>query len=683
MNLADLEVRVPQGSVAPQSDLREMLRRHIITSSLECMERAEVRRTRASESADWVPGYRDAIRSALQGFYGSLPVGDNAPAPEVTAVSCVEYEGFRIENVLFDSFPGWQVNASVYVPTNYEPPFPVVIMAVGHSGKQFESYQLPCQYFARSGYLVVCFDPPGQASEKQPGNDHFNDGVRLYPLGQTSSRYFIGDALRCIDYAETRADVDISRGVAMTGVSGGGTTTTFAAVLDDRIAVTGPSCCVTPLADLDISWCYAGCPETHQFGRYAAGLDEIDLLCVAAPRPCLLMAGEGDKLFRIDNVRQLAGVVQKFYDRAGAGENFRFFADSAGHAYTLAQAREFTGFMNRWLLDKPDRPVCGLPDEAFAMRPYDELRCWPDTNVNMRSIAVADAAELVAGRDTSPAAVRRGAVDIAGGVGEIAVPESEVAEGFPVWRHDWYSVMLRPEPGIELPATFLGAEDELPMSAVLHIDDAGRHRLLHSHGLLCQAMRFLAQEGDVFSLLTVDVRGWGDTTPAVYPYEMVSWGSVDRYLAYGTAALGDPVMSMRIRDALAALAWLRTRPEVDPKRIVVTGCGMGAMVALHVGAIAPSLAGVVAWEGLSSVESLIGAEEYPWPADTFVPNMLQYYDLPELAAAASCPVRLFGLRNGSGAPASEEECAVYKGANTDVCIGVEQEEIIACIHSLI
>ena len=171
----------------------------------------------------------------MRGFYGALPVGSDAEPVQATEVSRFVKAGYRLENVLFDSFPGWQVNATVYVPLDFAPPFPAVVIPVGHSGKQFDNYQLPAQYFARCGYLAVLFDPPGQASEKQPGNDHFTDGVRPYLVGETSSQYFVADALRCIDYLETRSDVDLSRGVAMTGVSGGGTTTTLATLLDDRI----------------------------------------------------------------------------------------------------------------------------------------------------------------------------------------------------------------------------------------------------------------------------------------------------------------------------------------------------------------------------------------------------------------------------------------------------------------
>ena len=154
----------------------------------------------------------------------------------------------------------------------------------------------------------------------------------------------------------------------MTGVSGGGTTTTLATLLDDRISVAGPSCCLAPLADLDITQCYAGCPETHMWRRYAEGIDEVDLLCAATPTPLLLMAGEFDEVFRIADTRRLAEEVAGFYQHAGAGERFAFFVDRAGHSYSLTQAREFVRFMNRWLLEAPDRPLPDLPDASLHPR---------------------------------------------------------------------------------------------------------------------------------------------------------------------------------------------------------------------------------------------------------------------------------------------------------------------------
>lgn len=675
-------IRLTQQGIPPRADLREMLRAHIASRGLSCMEAAAARRGRATASPTALASYRAEIRAAVRGFYGDLSAGAAAPPPLVTPVSVFAHPGFRVENVRFESWPGWEVNASVFVPAGTGP-FPVVICPCGHGPKTQAPHQLPPAYFARAGYLAITFDPP-MFGEKAAGNNHFNDGVRDYLIGRTSSRYFISDAIRCIDYAATRADADLSRGVAMTGVSGGGTTTTFAALLDDRIVVIGPACCVTPLADLDITQCYCGCPETHPFGRYAAGIDEVDLLCAAAPTPCMLMAGAKDPVFRIEDTRRLAELAAGFYAASGVSERFVFSVDPGDHDYPPEQARAFTRFMNRWLRGEPDRAVPELPDAAFAMLPDDELRCHPRADVNMLTLVAAEADALAAARDRSRAAVRRAAAAVAGVTGPAAAPEAEVGAPFRVWTHDWRPVMLRPAPGIELPATLLTAHAAGPRPAILHLDDAGRHRLLHRQGCLSAAMRFLGG-GDrpVLNLLTVDLRGWGDTAPAMYPYEMAGWGSVDRYLAYATAALGDPIMAMRIRDALSALAWLRARPEVDQDGIVVTGCGVGAIVALHIAAIDAELAGVVAWEGLSSFRSLIAAELYPWPADAFLPNALKHYDLPDLAAAAACPVRLLGLRDGVGAAMADDETRAYREA-PQVKAGSDSgaEAIVAAIHEL-
>ncbi|MCX6991997.1 MAG: acetylxylan esterase [Kiritimatiellaeota bacterium] len=675
---------IPQRSIVPRTDLREMLRQYIVARNLKCMAQAATRRKAAIAGSGFV-AYRQAIRAAVHKFYGRLPAGKDAEPPKVTAVSAFEHDGFRIENVLFDSFHGWQVNATVYVPTSFQPPFPAVVVPVGHSGKQFEPHQLPCQLFARCGFLAVSFDPPGQASEKQPGNDHFNDGVRDYLLGETSSRYFIADAIRCVDYLATRRDVELSRGVAMTGVSGGGTTTTFAALLDPRIAVSGLSCCVTSLADLDITQCYAGCPETHMLGRYAGGVDEVDLICAAAPVPCLLMAGELDVVFRVEDTRCLANEVAACYRAVDRPECFSFFVDKGkGHGYSLRQAREFARFMRRWLCGDAHSAIPDIPDDSFSMLPYKELRCFPRTDVNMRTRATAQADALSAQWDRRPRNVCRAASDVAGVRKLLASPKAEVGAAFRVFTHTWRSIMLRPEPGIELPATFLTPWNRERLPTVLHFDDAGRHRLLHRQGLLIRMIRLLQEDRDAFGLLTVDLRGWGDTAPAMYPYEMAGWGSLDRYVTYASAALGDPIMAMRIRDGLAALSWLRTRPEVAPDRIVLTGCGLGGIVALHVAAIDGKSAGVATWDSLLSFRSLIEAERYPWPADTFLPRVLRAYDLPGLAAALTCPVCLMSARDGIGAPARSSLCAALSQPPRLIVESVTPDDrIIGVVQSIL
>lgn len=637
---------VSLGPVPAQSDLRDMLRRYLIRRSLACMAQAAERRQAAIQRGE-LTRYCAEIRQIVRGFYGEFPAGRGSRPVQVVEVSRFVKHGYRLENVLFESFPGWQVNATVYVPLDFQPPFPAVVIPVGHSGKQFTSYQLPAQYFARCGYLAVLFDPPGQAGEKRQGNDHFVDGVRCYLVGETSSRYFVADAMRCIDYLETRPDVDLHHGVAMTGVSGGGTTTLLAAMLDDRVTVIGPSCCAVPLATLDITACYPGCPETHMWRRYAEGVDEVDLLCAAFPRPVLLMAGVNDEVFRIADTRRLADEVSSFYARSEAGERFAFFEDWAGHSYTLAQANAFVRFMNRWLLGQLDRAVVDPSEDAFVLDPYDEIRCFPNQEVNMRALTLARGKALERERIVSAESVRRAAADLVGVTRTIPLPEVTVRSPFRVWTHDWQPISLYPEEGIELPATLFYPHHLDNLAAVIvHFDDQGRDRLLYRHGLLARAARFLLPDQVCHAVFTVDLRGWGDATPAIYPYEVAAWAGLDRYLAYTSAALGDSLIAMRVRDALSALRYLQTRQEVRRNSIVVTGCGLGGVVALHVAAIAgEELAAVVVWDSLVSFRELLDAPSYAWPADAFFPNVLLHYDLPDLVRALPCPVKIINPRD--------------------------------------
>jgi cephalosporin-C deacetylase-like acetyl esterase len=641
-------MQVTPGPIPPNVDLRDMLRQYLIRRSLACMARAAERRRAALERGE-LAAYCAAIRQTVRSFYGELPAGRGSRPVQAIEVSRFTKRGYRLENVLFESFPGWQINATVYVPLDFQPPFPAVVIPVGHSGKQFASYQLPAQFFARCGYLAVLFDPPGQAGEKQEGNDHFVDGVRCYLVGETSSQYFVADALRCIDYLETRPDVDLSHGVAMTGVSGGGTTTILATLLDQRIVVAGPSCCVTPLADLDIRQCYAGCPETHMWRRYSEGVDEVDLLCAALPTPVLLMAGAQDEVFRIEDTRRLAAEVADFYAQGGAGERFVFWIDETGHSYTLAQARAFIRFMDRWLLGRPERALPDLSEDSFALDPYEEMRCFPAQGVNMRSLTLDRSRQLAAVRGRDRARIRSAAAILCGAGHRVDAPQATVGNPFRVWTHCWEQLTLYPEEGIELPVTFVYPyRADQPTPVLLHLDDRGRNRLLYRHGLLARTVGFLEQGEDHYAVLSVDLRGWGDSAPAMYPYEMASWAGLDRYLAYTSAALGDPVLAMRVRDALSALAYLRTRPEVRSDRIVITGCGLGGIVALHAAAIDDKVAGVIVWESLVSFQALLEEPNYRWPADAFLPNVLLYYDLPELTASLPCPVQILNPRDGRG-----------------------------------
>ena len=633
---ADAAEAFALGPVAPRVDLRNMLTRYVVQRSCVLLDSTAERRRTAIASGNW-RSWRDALRRAVLDALGPMPFGEAGPPLNVRSVSQHEREGYHIENVLFESLPGLDVNGSVYLPLEaaFPPPWPAIIVPVGHSAKTRESYQKPAQIFARMGYVAITFDPPDMAGEKPEGNDHFVDGVRCYLTGHSSNRYFVIDALRCIDYLASRPDVDMRRGVGMTGVSGGGITTMYAAVLDGRIAAAGPACCAVPKALHPVLDTYAECPEPMAIGRFAQ-YDDVDILAAAMPTPLLLMAGAGDEVFTKAMSERIAAEVGESFQAAGFNDRFSFFLDPGGHAYSVAMAMTFAKWMDRWVRGTPDRQRPEIPESALEMLPDDMLACHPRQDRNIYTVNRDMALALRGARSGKaiPDAVR----EVVHIDETAAVPEARLGAPARVWFHFLQELMLKPEPGIELPATYLyPAKDGWRGGAVLYFDDRGRWTDLRTHGPLARTSHFIEEGSDGPAVMSADLRGWGDSRPADLRYDMAGWGCRARWLAYVSAALGDPVLAMRIRDGLSALAYLRSREEIDPKRIVVGGRGMGGVVALHVAAVDAAVAGVFCLEGLASFESLATSRSYAWSPEAFFPNVLKHYDLPELTAALAIP----------------------------------------------
>lgn len=654
------------GPVVPSLDLRHMLNRYIMKESCRQLDAIAAKRRESLAAGTW-QAWRDEVRAAVLNALGPMAWGEGGPGLNTRFVSRHERPGYVIENVLFESLPGMDVNASVYLPlaAEFPPPWPAIVVPVGHSAKTRESYQIPAQVFARCGYAALTFDPPGMGGEKRDGNDHFTDGVRCYLTGHSSNRYFVIDALRCIDYLATREDIAMDNGVGMTGVSGGGYTTMFATLLDARIAASGPSCCAVPFALHPVLDNYPPCAETCAPGRMRA-YDDIDLLVAAMPTPVLLMAGAGDEVFTEAMSRSIADEVAQSFASAGETERFRFFLDPGGHAYTIAMALDFVKWMDRWVRHEPGRALPAVTREELEIAPDDLLACHPRQDVNMRSSNRDLALALRENRSGIP--VAEAAAKVAHVEGAAGVPAAKETPPFAAWFHAVKEVLLQPEEDIELPGTFVyPLREGWRGGAVLYFDDRGRTEDLHTNGMLCDATHFLAENANGPAVFTVDLRGWGDTRPAFVPYDMPGWAARERWLGYVSSALGDHVLAMRIRDGLSALAWLRAQPQIDPARVVVGGRGMGGVVALHVAAIDGATAGAFALESLATFESLCTAGECAYPHDAYLADVLLHYDLPDLAGAIRAPVLIASPRGANGATLSDAEAepvyAAAKAAN--------------------
>ena len=645
------------GPVPPKFDLRTMLRRHIVRRSCELLNTTARRREEAFHGGDW-QSWRDDLRKKVRAALGEMKYGAEGPALNIRSVSRFERKGYVIENVLFESLPGWDVNGSVYLPDAkaFPPPWPAIVVPVGHSCKQRVDYQVPAQVFARCGYVALTFDPPGMAGEKTEGNDHFSDGVRCYLTGHSSNRYFVIDALRCIDYLAARSDVDVSRGAGMTGVSGGGTTTMFATLLDNRIRASGPACCAAPNTLHPVLDVYAPCTETLAPRRFLDGYDDVDLLAAAIPTPVLLMAGAKDEVFKGEWSDEIADTARQCFGEGGHGERFRYFSDPGGHAYTVEMALEFVKWMDKWVRDTPDRVVPRLTKNDFELDPPEVLTCNPRLDRNIFTVNRDMALDLAKDRGTIPPA--EAAKRVVNAVTPTPVPPVRRGERTLIWFHYLEELMLETDSDIELPATFVyPAREGWRGGAVLYFDDRGRWSDLRRSGPLAGITGFTDADTNGPAILTVDLRGWGDTQSADMPYDVAGWADRSRWIAYVSAALGDPTLAMRIRDGLSALAYLRSRAEVDPDKIIIGGKGMGAVVALHVAAIDANAAGVFGIDGLASFQDLAVSKDYSWSHEDFMTDVLLYYDLPDIVRNLKGPALIVNPMNAQKEPLDQEAAA--------------------------
>lgn len=73
----------------------------------------------------------------------------------------IECDGYRVENVVFESRPDHHVTGNLYISTDGKRPFPAVLVACGHSanGKAYEMYQAVTALLERNGMVALCFDP--------------------------------------------------------------------------------------------------------------------------------------------------------------------------------------------------------------------------------------------------------------------------------------------------------------------------------------------------------------------------------------------------------------------------------------------------------------------------------------------------------------------------------------------
>lgn len=291
------------------------------------------------------------------------------------------FDGYTVENVAFESVPGYFVTGNLYRPLNAKPPHAVIVSPHGHArdskdpdnfdkhGRFLPDVQVRCAALARMGAIVFSIDMFGWGENLNqiPFESHRT------PMAQTMQ---IWNGMRAIDFLLGLEGADPKR-VGATGASGGGTQTFLLAAVDDRVTVSVPVVMVS-------RWFFGGCPcESGRPIHRSAELftNNVEIAAMAAPRPMLVVSDGGDWTAGVPEVE--FPFIQKIYGFYNAQNNVaNAHFPNEGHDYGPSKRNAMYAFMAEHLgLDiRAIENAAGAIDESwFVPVPSEKLRIFNDS----------------------------------------------------------------------------------------------------------------------------------------------------------------------------------------------------------------------------------------------------------------------------------------------------------------
>ncbi len=627
----DLTV-LPADAAAPP---RQMMRRYLAAAAEEAFARRAQDLARV-QTADQLRAYQQQRRQIFFDALGPMPARTPLNARNV---GTLQEDGYRIEKIIFESQPGHLVTGNLYVPAG-EGPFPAVLVPCGHSQSGKAAQQSICLSLVSAGFIAFSYDPIGQGERTQlikpdgkplvgMTTEHTLLGSSSTPVGRSAATYRIFDGFRAIDYLVSREEVDAAK-IGVTGVSGGGTMTSFLMALDERVACAAPSCYITSYPRL-LATIGPQDAEQNIFGQIARGLDHADYLIMRAPKPTLILAGTQD-FFDIQGTWDSFRQAQRAYTRLDAGERVAIIETDTKHGYPKAQREAMVRWMKRWMLGK-DEP---WTEPQLKTRPERDLLCTDkgqvmllDGAVSVVDLNVALAKEIEAKRrelwKPEHQAETLKQVRRISGIRELAnlpVPKSQRIAIVSRAATTIEKIIIEPEPGIQLPA-LLFKPAKANGQRTLYLHGSGKHVDAGAEG----EIEKLVATG--ITVLAVDLRGMGETGLPGPNLWGGDWNDI--FVSY---LLGRSLVAMRAEDVIASARFLAgLAGDGQDKPVNLIAIATATPPALHAAALERKLFQQVQIQSPAPA-TWLDAVANPERGNHFahvIHGALAVYDLPDLA----------------------------------------------------
>jgi dienelactone hydrolase len=557
------------------------------------------------------------------------------PMPEKTPLNArifgkLDREGYTIEKVYFESFPGFYVTGNLYRPKGRKGPFPAILTPHGHWARgRLEDGELGsipgrCINLARQGYVVLAHDMVGYNDSTQLRHREDLLGEREHLWGLSIGGLQLWNSIRAIDFLASLPDVDKTR-IACTGASGGGTQTFLLTAVDDRVKFAAPVCMIS-------STMQGGCVcENPPLLRLDTNNMEIGAL--AAPRPLLLISATGDWTAKTPEVEFPA--IRSVYKLLGAEDRVSNAHFDAPHNYNKDSREAMYAWMGRQLLGRSHAPteVSWAPEKdedmlVFAREPRPANMLNAAGIIESRIQAAEKQSEGLRPRDAASLARFRKAYGPAllhslaiepRPLTEVEVRGTFALDGCSIRK----LVIRRKGKGDAVPALLFvpsSAKSRLPAVVAVHAEGKSVFLDDGKPGPLVQA---LLERGQ--TVLAIDCF---DTGEHVGPAE-----SADRKIRYKFFSTYNRTdTAERVEDILTALSYLRRTAR--GKTVNLIGLGDAGLWCLLARAFAPEVERTaVDVAGFDSADDLAFVERL------YVPSLRRAGDI-RTAAALIAPGRL-------------------------------------------
>ena len=647
------------------SDLPNALYKHITAEAYDLLEERAGMVSEIRSEEEWIERQKH-LQATLAAITGPFP--DKTPL-NAKVTSVVERNNFRVENIIFESQPGFLVTSSLFIPKIPDgQQAPAIIYCSGHTleGYRSPTYQHKIINLVKKGFIVFAFDPVGQGERLEyydpetgksvvggPTREHSYPGAQAFITGSSQATYMIWDGIRAVDYLFTRPEVDRER-IGITGRSGGGTQSAYIAALDERIYAAAPEAYITSFTRLLQS---IGPQDAEQnlYNGIRHGIDHADLLSVRAPKPAMIIATTND-FFSIQGAREAFREVQDVYLAHGKPENIGMVEDLEGHASTRKNREAMYAFFQKHLNNpgnNADIEVDILSEKELMVTTTGQLSTSTGSetvfSLNSRQAEIL-AENLSESRKESEAHQ----VSIIKAAKKLAGYRAPGKLGEPVYT----GRILRE--GYRIEKYFVRGEGEYVIPYLMIIPDipgSGSLIYLHPEGKAADAspggpVEWFARKG--FTVLVPDLIGTGETGPGYFRGDAFIEGT-SYNVWFASMLTGRSITGISASDVVRLTRILNEYHGCD--EVYALAKGEMSTVLLHAAAFEPSISRVALLDPLSSYHSLVTTRYYsPRFIHGAVPGMLESYDLPDLAASLAPRVlMLVNVIDGAGESDDQSE----------------------------